>query len=198
MIIASFTKWLWSRRHSVAFQTANNLLTSSKLLVHFDPAKELVLSCDASAYCIGAVLSHRFPHGSEKPIGFASRTLSTAEKNYSQIEKEGHSCVFGVKRFHSFLYGHHFTMCTDHKPLLGLIGEHCSVPAQASAKIQCWALTLSMYNYTIKFKHTGEHSNADALSRLTLLVTPAETPDIVVGTIARKPCVSEQIKTWTS
>ena len=172
-LLKSSTKWLWSRRHSEAFQTAKNLLTSSKLLVHFDPARELMLSCGASAYGIGAVLSHKFADGSEKPIGFASRTLSTAEKNYSQIEKEGLSCVFGVKRFHSFLYGHHFTMCTDHKPLLGLIGEHCSVPAQASARIQRWALTLSMYNYTIKFKRTGEHSNADALSRFTVTSDPS-------------------------
>ena len=93
-LLKSSTKWLWSRRHSEAFQTAKNLLTSSKLLVHFDPARELMLSCDASAYGIGAVLSHKFADGSEKPIGFASRTLSTAEKNYSQIEKEGLLCIW--------------------------------------------------------------------------------------------------------
>ena len=70
-----------------SFQAAKNLLTSSNLLVHFDPAKELILSCDASAYGIDAVLSHKFTDGSEKPIGFASHTLYTAEKNYPQIEK---------------------------------------------------------------------------------------------------------------
>ena len=68
--LKSSTKSLWSRRHSEASRRPKNLLTSSKLLVHFDPAKEL------------AVLSHKFADGSEKPIGFASHTFYTAEKNY--------------------------------------------------------------------------------------------------------------------
>ena len=76
---------------------------SSQLLVHFDPTKELLLACDVSGYGIGAVLAHRMPDNSEKPIGYVSRTLSTAEKNYSQMEKEALACVFGVKRFHSYL-----------------------------------------------------------------------------------------------
>ena len=115
-----------------AFEASKELLTSAPLLVHFNPELELTLACDASAYGIGAVLSHKMPDGSEKPIGFASRSLSETEKKYPQIEKEGLACVFGVKKFHPYLYGHHFNLITDHKPLLTLFNESRAVPPQAS------------------------------------------------------------------
>ena len=67
---------------------------------------------------VEAVLSHKMSDGTERPIAFASRTLSSAEKNYSQLDKEGLACIFGVKRFHLYLYGRNFTLVTDHKPLL--------------------------------------------------------------------------------
>ena len=92
--------------------------------MHFDASLPLTLACDASAYGVSAVLAHQTPDGTERPIGFASRTLSTAEKSYSQIEKEGLACVFGVKHFHSYLFGHPFELVTDHKPLLPLFNEH--------------------------------------------------------------------------
>ena len=75
-------------------------MVSSRLLVHFDPNLSITLACDASNYGIGAVLAHTLPDGSEKPIAYASRTLNPAEKNYSQLEKEGLACVFGVKKFY--------------------------------------------------------------------------------------------------
>ena len=64
------------------------------------------------------ILSHHFEDGSEKPIGFASRTLSTAEKHYSQLDKEALAIIFGVKKFHDYLHGHHFVIYSDHQPLL--------------------------------------------------------------------------------
>lgn len=65
------------------------------MLTHFDPSKALRLECDASPHGIGAVLSHRVA-GVDKPIGFRSRTLTQAERNYSQLEREGLS--IGVRR----------------------------------------------------------------------------------------------------
>ena len=79
-------------------------LSIDAVLVHFDPRKPLVLSVDASPKGVGAVLSHQMSDGSERPIAYASRTLSKSEANYAQIEKEGLAIVFGLKKFHLYLY----------------------------------------------------------------------------------------------
>ena len=67
-----------------------------------------------------AVLTHHTSDGIEQPIGFVSCSLTKAEKAYSQIEKETLSCIFGINRFHTYLYGYRFTLITDHKLLLSL------------------------------------------------------------------------------
>ena len=76
--------WKWTKEEADTFQASKDLLVSSKLLVHYDSTKELILACDASQYGIGAVLAHRMANGTEQPIGYVSRTLSKAEQNYSQ------------------------------------------------------------------------------------------------------------------
>ena len=85
---------------------------------------------------IGAVLSHITPDGVEKPITFASRTLSKAERNYSQIEKEGLSLIFGVKKFNQYLFGREFTLITVHKPLTTIFGSHKDIPPITAARLQ--------------------------------------------------------------
>ena len=162
------TEWRWDTTCSRAFADAKKALVSSTVLTHYDPSLPLALAGDASAYGIGAVISHVLPDGSERPIAFASRTLTSSEQNYAQLEKEALSLVFGVKKFHQYLYGRRFLLVTDHKPLLTILGPKKGIPSLATARLQRWAVLLSSYRYDIKFKDTVAHANADGLSRLPL------------------------------
>ena len=201
-LLHSNCKWNWTSAREKAFVTAKSLLTSDNVLIHFDPSMDIVLACDASAYGIGAVLAHKMADGSERPVGFASRTLSPAEQKYSQIEKETLACVYGVKRFHSYLFGHKFCLVTDHKPLLSILHEHRSIPTTVSNRIQRWALTLSMYEYHISFKSSDSHCNADALSRLPSLSITADPPVpcetiLLLEHLDESPVSVAQIRSWT-
>ena len=98
-------KWKWGKQQQVAFEAAKQLLCSATLLVHYDPEKPLILHCDASPYGLGSDLAHTMQDGTERPIAYASRTLSTPERNYSQIEKEGLAVVCSVKIFTSIYLG---------------------------------------------------------------------------------------------
>ena len=133
-------KWKWTSQEELEFASSKKLLTSSKVLAHFDPKLPIVLLCDASSYGIGAILAHKLPNGSKRPLGYISRTFSSSEANYSQIEQEGLACVFGVKKFHTYLYGHTFTLYTDHLPSKSLLQEHANIPVHASGRIQQWSL----------------------------------------------------------
>jgi len=142
------------------------------------------------------------PDYSEKPIGFVSRMLTKAEQNYSQVEKEGLACLYGVKCFHSYLFGHKFVLQTDHQPLTTLFSETKTIPVQASSRIQRWAVLLASYEYTIVFRSTSKHANADAMSRLPLSEKPASTPVpaevvLLIEKLDEAPITSVQIANWT-
>ena len=79
------TPWVWKEEQQRAFIKSKAWLTSNSCLTHFDPTLPLALACDASAYGVGAVVAHKMADGTERPIGYVSRTLSEAEKNYSQL-----------------------------------------------------------------------------------------------------------------
>lgn len=95
----------WSAECEAAFKKAKEQLVSQNILTQYDPHNAIRLACDASPYGIGAVISHMLSSGEEKPIVFASRTLNKAEKNYPQIEREALEIVFGVRKFHQYLFG---------------------------------------------------------------------------------------------
>lgn len=161
------TKWHWSRLCDDAFNKCKTLLTDESVLEIYDVAKEIQLTCDASEYGLGAVLSH-VVNGQEKPIAFASRSLSVSERNYGQIEKEALSIVFGVRKFHKYLYGRAFNVLTDHQPLTALFDPHRHCGAVAIARVHRWLTFLADYRYKITHKPGSAISHADALSRLPL------------------------------
>ena len=169
-------KWNWTERCQKSFEEAKQTLTSNKVLMHYDPSLPIRMAGDASAYSIGAVIAHVLPDGTERPVAFASHTLTSSERNYAQVEKEALSLIFGVKHFHAYLYGRKFTIITDHKPLTAILGPKKGIPPLAAARLQRWAWILSAYKYEIEFRPTGEHGNADGLSHLPLKgVKPKDT-----------------------
>ena len=162
-------KWEWSQKQAKAFMAAKDALQDDALLIHYDSSKQLVLACDASPYGLGAVLSHIMEDSLEKPIAYASRTLTAAEKNYSQLEKEALAVVHTVGKFHNYLYGRKIVIESDHQALSYIFSDSKAISPTASSRIKRWGLTF--YSYTIKHKPGKNLGNADALSHLPQRVT---------------------------
>ncbi|XP_072140440.1 uncharacterized protein [Dermacentor andersoni] len=169
--------WHWDEHARKAFNQVKALLAQPPTLAHYDPERQLRLSCDASQYGVGAVLFHVYDDGRARPIAYASRTLSEAEKKYSQLEKEALAIIFGVKKFHFYLYGRSFTLVTDHKPLQTILGPTTGIPTIAAARLQRWAVTLAAYSYNLIIKKSSENAEADFCSRLPLPDLEAETKE---------------------
>ena len=176
------TAWKWTQSCTRAFNVAKSKIVDSTVLVHYDPKLPIRLAGDASAYGVGAVMSHVMTDGTKRPVAFASRTLLPSERNYSQVEKEALSLIFGITKFHTYLYGRKFVLVTDHKPLTTILGEKKGIPPMAAARLQRWAIKLSAYTYEIEFRRTHEHSNVDCLSRLPVQCISAvgHTPEPAV------------------
>lgn len=97
-------KFHWGTEQKAAFNKIKKSILSENILVHYNSRWELIIASNASPIGIGAVLSHRLPDGSEKPIAFASRTLTDCEKKYAQIDREALAIVFVVRYFHQYVF----------------------------------------------------------------------------------------------
>lgn len=160
------TAWKWGTKEQACFQHLKDLLCNDVVLAHFNPAVPVGISCDASEVGVGVVLFHRYQDGTERPIAYASKTLTDTQRRYSQIQREALAIVFGLTKFHQFLYGRRIIIVSDHKPLLAIFSPTRGTPTLAANRLARWALQLSQYDYKIEYRKTADHGNADALSRL--------------------------------
>ena len=146
-------------RLSSCFHQCPGSSTLSPVLVRYDLTLPVSLATDASAYRVGAVISHTLPDGTEFPIAFISCTLSSSEVNYAQIENDPlHSpdsilvCMGGSHVNRPLATLHHSGTQEG-----GTYPCSCMPPALGSP-------LLSAYCYDIRYKSTQDHANADWLS----------------------------------
>lgn len=169
-------EFIWSAACQKAYEIMKSEICSDRILVHFNQKLPIILTTDASNTAVAGVLSHKYEDGSNRPIAYVSRALNNAEKNYSTIEKEALAIVYSVTKLKQYLLGTHFTLLTDHRPLLALFGEHKGIPVMAAARMQRRALILSGFDYSIEYIK-GTFNIADSLSRIPQAVTSTIIPE---------------------
>ncbi|KAK9701833.1 RNase H-like domain found in reverse transcriptase [Popillia japonica] len=161
----------------MVFTELKKEISSDKVLIPYTPELPLILATDASPTGLEAVISHVLPDKSERPIAFASRSLTDSEKNYSQIDKESTAIVWGLKKFFHYCYGKEIILMTDHKPLTRILRPEKDLPTTSAIRLLHYASFMAEFKYEIIYRNTKEHANADYLSRLALQHTKTETLD---------------------
>lgn len=102
---------------------------------------------------------------------YASRTLSNPEQRYPQIDKEALAIVWAVQKFFYYLYARHFTLISDHKPLMQILHSEKSLPVLCISRMANYADYLAHFDYDVIFKPTKANANADYCSRAPLPTT---------------------------
>ena len=161
-LIEKDTKFEITSEHKESIQRIKEALVSNPVLKIYEASKETKITCDASLYGLGAVLMQK--HGADwLPVAYASRSLTDAEKRYAQIEKETLSAVFACNKFHNYVFGRHFTIENDHKPLQSIIKKDLS---QMPARIARMMMVLMKYpDLTFRYVPGSHLKIADTLSR---------------------------------
>lgn len=151
-------KWEWSQLEQKSFDKLKLSLCMAPILQQVDPDKPFIIKTDASAYAIGAVLVQGELED-EHPIEYASRLLTTAEQNYSTIEREALAVVWSTEKFRGYIDGG-VTIISDHQPLKWLMSLK-----SPSGRLARWALKLQQYDLKIQYQPGKINVVADCLSR---------------------------------
>ncbi|KRZ81929.1 Uncharacterized protein T08_655, partial [Trichinella sp. T8] len=193
-LLSKDERWNWTGEHTKAVERVKRLLNSPLLLSHYHPKWPIVLAADASNEGIGAVAYHRLSDGTVKVIAHASKTLNATQRNYGQIEKEALALVYGVKKFHKYLWGRRFTLLTDHKPLVSIFGSKKGVPQMAACRLTRWAIALMNYSFDIEYRSTKSFCQADRLFRLPKRRAELPVTARVIADATEKDSVLKQVK----
>ena len=154
-------KFEWSQEAETAFNTLKRLISEEPVVKPYSLSKEVTITTDASINSIGSVLTQE-----NHPVIFISRKLTDAERNYSNIEREALAVHWSIKRLNQFISGRKFVIITDHRPLVRIFCPRSATPETISTRLTKWSLSLSEYDYEIKYSPGKSIAHADAMSRM--------------------------------
>ena len=185
--------WQWHGEHEEAWRRLKEAISVHPVLKYYDEKKALKVSSDASKDGIGAVLLQE-TGGEWMPIAYASRSMTSAERNYTQIEKEQLGVVFACERFHTYIYGREVTVETDHRPLISIsTKQFCDAPP----RLQRLLLRIQRYSLTLEYTPGKLLVKADTLSRAYLKDnTSATDNDVQVHVCAVRANLPVSERKW--
>ena len=132
-LIKKNSEYIWTAVHDKAFQDLKDMVSEDCLIQFYNPHKPLFIECDASKQGIGCVMLQPDDNLAAntvdgiptnlRPVAYASNSLSEAEQNYANIERELLGVVFSLETFQHFTPGRKTNIITDHKPLTSLFSK---------------------------------------------------------------------------
>ena len=147
-----------SEDHLHCFQKLKTAISAKSCVKYFDPTKPTTLEVDTSTKGLGALILQ-----DGQPVAFASKALNSAQSNYPNTDQEMLAVVFGINRFHTYLYGRPFRVITDHKPL-EMISKKPLL--RAPPRFQRMLQKIQGYDFTIEYRQGKTMTLANTLSRL--------------------------------
>ena len=168
-LLSTKIQWVWEESQSTAFNKVKTPIGSSQVLGLYDPTNHTIVSADTSSYSLGAMLQQHQKNGELHPVASISRSLSDTEKRYARVEKETLALTWASERFQDYQIGLHYTIETDHKPLVPLLSTKNL--EELSIRVQRFRLRLMRFSYTIVHVRGKSLYTADALSRSPINTT---------------------------
>ena len=155
-------RFSWKSDHQACFDALIKAFKKETLLCYFDPSLPTYILVDAHYTGLGAILSQGYTLESARPVAVVSRATNKSEKQYPQLDLEGASVDFGLRRFREYLVGspHSIKVISDHKPLVAIFNSN----RKGSIRTQRIALRHQDVPYTVEY-HKGAYNQADFMSR---------------------------------
>lgn len=195
-------EFVWTPNHTDVFEKAKRIIKKDCALQYYRPEKKLYIESDASKIGLGAALLQIDPkiqmdYDMEippteclRPIAYGSKSLTTTEQNYSNIEREALGILHALQKFHHYTFGRHTHIITDHRPLLAIFKKDV---ATASPRLQRILMKMHQYNISLSYRPGPEMHLADCLSRVGHIAdTEEEIPGMKIT--VDSVCTIDEIK----
>ena len=171
------TPFTWGPEHDEALKALKKEISAAPTLRYYDPCQPLILQTDACSKGLGAVLLQN-----GQPVYFASKALHGSQKNYVAIELEALAVSWAIKKFHHYLYGHTFTLETDQKPLVSILGRSL---LEASRTMQRLLMKTVSYHFDVKYIKGSTNVIADCLSCAPITTDSIHLPILQINLVTQ-------------